>query len=49
MKKDIEKLQKCLLIAVDSLINIANTETNLPSKLRAKDTVVEINRILNKK
>ena len=42
------KIKECLKIAVDTLIYIANTDTNQASRLRAKDTIIEIKRILDK-
>ena len=42
----IDKMRDCLRIAVDTLIEISNTDTNQASNLRAKETIKEIKRIL---
>ena len=44
----IDKMRACLRIAVDTLIEISNTDTNQASNLRAKETIKEIKRILDK-
>ncbi len=40
--------RECLRVAVDTLIEIANTDTNQISKVRARETISEIKRILDK-
>ena len=42
------KIKECLKIAVDTLVDIANTDTNQASKIRARETIIEIKRILDK-
>ena len=44
----IVKMKTCLSMAVDTLIEIANTDTNQASNLRARETIAEIKRILDK-
>ena len=39
------KIKQCLRIAVDTLVDIANTDTNQASKIRARETIIEIKRI----
>ena len=46
--KQIIRMKDCLKIAVDALIEIANTDTNQASKIRARATILEIKRILDK-
>lgn len=48
LNNTIEKMRNCLSIAVDTLIDIANTDTNQASNLRARETIKEIKRILDK-
>lgn len=49
MNENINKLHRCLKIAVDSLIAIANNDANIVTKTRAKDTIIEIKKIFNNK
>ena len=44
----IGRVKECLKIAVDTLIDIANSDTNQASKIRARQTIAEIKRILDK-
>ena len=46
--KPILRMKECLKIAVDTLIDIANSDTNQASKIRARQTITEIKRILDK-
>ena len=50
MNKDsnLSKLRDSLKVAVTTLIDISETDTSLSTKDRARKTLVEINRILNK-
>ena len=48
VNSQISKMKECLKIAVDTLIDIANTDINQASKFRARDTIIEIKRILDK-
>jgi len=46
--RPIVRIKECLKIAVDTLIDIANSDTNQASKIRARQTITEIKRILDK-
>ena len=45
---NLSKLRDSLKVAVTTLIDISETDTSLSTKDRARKTLVEINRILNK-
>ena len=42
----VEKIRKSLKIAVDTLIEMSNSDIPHPTKSRARDTIIEIKRIL---
>lgn len=47
-KDSMEKAKECLKIAVDTLIDISYSDTNQALKIRARETIAEIKRILDK-